>query len=338
LAYQGRNYAINRQNRVDTFMENRTANKSLSPAITVVICTHNRAELLQKAIQSLVDQDCAQDEFEVLVVDNGSTDNTREVVERFSVVGNIRYLAEPEIGLCIARNTGWRNARGEYVAYLDDDAIAAPCWIASIARAFSRHSNAGTVGGRVEPIWEDARPDWLSNELALGLTIVDWSEHERIIPDINCEWLVGANMAMPKSVLDKVGGFHPKLDRVGKNMLSGGDVFLQKQIMELGYDCVYVPQMAVRHLVMKSRLDQNWFRRRYYWQGFSDGVMRLIENDFTPLERLGMALRAAGKLIFSPDKLFCLLFSTQNPARFTTKCFALIQVGQIAALLGATSS
>jgi glycosyltransferase involved in cell wall biosynthesis len=315
-------------------MENNRKSEMQPLDLTVVICTHNRADYLTKAIHSLVNQEAIKHEFEILVVDNASTDATVEVVKQFSGLDNIRYLYEPKLGLCNARNAGWRNANGKYVAYLDDDAIASPGWVTAIRRAFLVSENTGIIGGRVQPIWEGERPGWLSDALTLGLTVIDWSKTAHVISDITQEWLVGANMAIPRDVLAEVGGFHPRLDRVGKNLLSGGDVFLQKQIIARGYGCLYVPDMAVHHLVPESRLDQNWFRRRYYWQGISDFVMRKIEHNPTRVKRLGHAVQMTVELLRSRRTLSCLLFSTDDPERFTNKCFALISIGHIAALLG----
>ena len=97
--------------------------------ISAVVCTLNRATYLARAVESLVNQTYPKEYYEIIVVDNGSTDNTREVVEQFSQCAIIRYIYEPVKGLSQARNTGWQAAAGKYVAYLDDDAIARPRWL-----------------------------------------------------------------------------------------------------------------------------------------------------------------------------------------------------------------
>lgn len=301
--------------------------------ISVVICTHNRAGFLSQAIESVIDQPLPGDE--ILVVDNGSTDDTRELARRFDGRGPLRYVFEEKIGLCHARNTGWRSASGKFVAYLDDDAIASPGWLAAIREAFNMMPSAGVVGGRVDPIWQSERPAWLSDEIAMSLTIVDWSDKPKVIQDVRVQWLVGANIAFPVSVLAEVGGFDPRLDRVGTNMLSSGDVFLQKQIIQRGYACLYYPAMAVRHLVPAGRLTKQWFIRRYYWQGISDAVMYLIDHAPLSWLRLYEALGRATRLLLLPHRLWDLIFPTSDPKRFERKCFALIDVGYIAGLLGA---
>src|SRR5262249_46367751 len=144
---------------------------------------------------------------------------------RFDSAGNVRYISEPKIGASIARNTGWRSARGRYIGFFDDDAIACEGWLAGIVEAFATTPNLGIVGGRVDPIWEAPRPAWLSDDVALSLSVLDWSSVPKIIEDSSVEWLISANMAVPACVLAEVGGFHPRLDRYGTRLLSSGDVF-----------------------------------------------------------------------------------------------------------------
>lgn len=304
-----------------------------SPGISVVICTHNRAFYLRQAIESVLAQDMPTAEYELLIVDNRSSDNTTEVCASFSA-DNVRYVYEAELGLCHARNRGWREARGRFIAYLDDDAIAEPGWLAAIKQAFTAVPTPGVVGGRVDPIWEGERPPWMSDNVSFSLTIVDWSSEPKIIPDVRVEWLVGANMAMPKAVLAEVGGFEPRLDRIGTQMLSGGDVFLQKRILERGHSCLYYPAMAVRHLVPRARLQKNWFRRRYYWQGVSDAVMELIADNPTKLGRVARGLARAGKLLARPYSLIQVLLPTDEPECFQARCFKIIEIGHIIGMLG----
>lgn len=305
------------------------------PLISVVICTHNRSDYLVKAIRSVLEQDISSCEYELMVVDNNSIDATAKIVGNFSHLGNLRYVFEPELGLCNARNTGWRNAKGRYVAYLDDDAIAAPGWLSAIREAFAMTPPPGVVGGPAFPIWESDRPAWLSDDVAVSLAILDWSDTPKPITNLKREWLVGANMAVPVSVLSEVGGFHPWLDRVGTQMLSSGDVFLQKKIIEKGYICLYYPTMAVRHHIHQSRLRKEWFIRRYYAQGLSDFIMQLIETNPSRIERFRTALTMAADIMFSPRKLSALVLPSKRPKRLTEKFFTLIKIGHIAGLIGA---
>lgn len=307
----------------------------MSILISIVIPTYNRAKYLTKAIQSLVDQNMPKDIYEIIVVDNCSTDPTKEVVKQFSSMGNIVYIYEPTLGAPRARNTGWYNARGKYVAYLDDDAIAYPTWLDKIVEVFETVTpRPGCVGGRVEPIWEASRPIWLSDSLLHGLAIINWSDTPHFLSDLSQEWLVSVNMAFPVEILKRLGGFTPSLDRVGSNLLSSGEVFLEKKIIETGYSCFYHPDVAVKHHIVKSRLNKSWFIRRYYWQGISDAAMQLIEETLSKMERTQLAIAMALRLLQSPRNLMNLIQSRNDPKQFTEKCFTLIKVGHIVGLLG----
>ena len=308
----------------------------MSIRISAIICTHNRAEYLPRAIQSLLDQSIPKDTYEIIIVDNCSTDSTREEAARFSHQANIRYIYEPTLGLSHARNTGWRAAKGRYAAYLDDDAIARPLWLHTISEVFETVTpRPGCVGGKVEPIWEAPRPAWLSDDLVTSLTVIDWSPTPFALPDLRQQWLAGANIAFPVEVLERLGGFVSGLDRAGKKLLSSGDVFLEKQIVEAGFSCFYHPGMAVAHHIQKARLQQSWFIRRYYWQGVSDAAMQLLVEAPTRSRRVRLALMKAVDLLKSPRYLLNLAWPSDDPKRFTEKCFTLIAVGHIAGLLGA---
>jgi glycosyltransferase involved in cell wall biosynthesis len=308
----------------------------MSIVISAVICTHNRARYLEKAIQSLVDQHIPRDRYEIIIVDNCSTDATRGVVEKFANRGDIRYVYEPTLGLSHARNTGWRSARGKYVAYLDDDAMATPKWLETILDTFETvRPMPGCVGGKVDPIWEGPRPVWVSDEIVTCLTVIDWSDKPHFIDDIRRQWLVGANIAFPVKVLHQVDGCAAGLDRAGRRLLSSGDIFLEKQIIKAGYRCFYNPEILARHAVERSRLEKVWFRRRYLWQGFSDAAMPILEERPSAAGRIKAALPLVLRLAKSPRRLLTLLLPTDDPRVFTEKCFTWIALGHIAGLLGA---
>jgi hypothetical protein len=155
------------------------------------------------------------------------------------------------------------------------------------------------------------------------------------LPDLRQQWLAGANIAFPVEVLERLGGFVSGLDRAGKRLLSSGDVFLEKEIVRAGLSCFYHPTMAVTHHIQKARLQQRWFTRRYYWQGISDAAMQLLEEAPSRSERVRLASTKAVELLKSPGTLLNLAWPTDDPRRFTEKCFTLIAVGHIAGLLGA---
>jgi glycosyltransferase involved in cell wall biosynthesis len=302
------------------------------PLISVIICTHNRAEYLEHSVASVLEQS-SDAEFELIVVDNCSTDATATVVQRFAGSARLQHAREPILGLSRARNTGRRLARGRYIVYLDDDAIAMPGWVRAIPQAFAVASSVAIVGGRVEPIWEAPRPEWLSDDLAMGLAVVNWSDEPRLLHDINREWLVGANIAFDAKVLDELGGFDEALGRSGPRLLSGEETILQHRAIERGYACVYYPEMHARHVISASRMNKGWFRRRYFWQGVSDAVMELADAPPALLTRVRMGVTATRLVIGDSNKLRDLLTDSNDPGEFTRRTFLLIEVGHAAGLL-----
>lgn len=150
------------------------------PEISGVICTHNRERYLEKCILSLLDQSLDADRYEILVIDNGSTDSTKEICDRFIEQPNFRYLFEPVLGLSQARNTGWQQAKGKYVGYLDDDAVAVRTWLEKALWSFE-HINPlpEWVGGPIELEWEVNAPPWITDEYKVALGWLDWGERER---------------------------------------------------------------------------------------------------------------------------------------------------------------
>ena len=302
--------------------------------ISAVICTLNRAEYLRKAIQSLVEQTLATEHYEIIVVDNHSIDNTKQVVtEEFAHVTNLRYLYEPVLGLSQARNTGWQNAKGKYIAYLDDDAIACSQWLEKILQAFETiDPQPGCVGGKVEPIWEADKPNWLSERFFPYLTIIDWSDTPTILEDRR--YIAGANMAFPKFLLEKVAGFQVKLGRKGGKLLSNEEILLRDRIKDNGYSIYYDPGIAVKHHVSASRLTQSWFTNRFYWQGVSEAA--LLNYQKSPLfsERIELGVAEIKKILKSPKLLAHSVLPTKQTSHFTNKCQTFKRVGYVLGLFG----
>jgi glycosyltransferase involved in cell wall biosynthesis len=302
--------------------------------ISAVICTLNRADYLRKALRSLVYQTLPDEQYEILVVDNGSTDNTKQVVlGEFSHVPNLRFLHEPLLGLSQARNTGWHNAVGEYVAYMDDDAIASPQWLETILNVFETiKPQPGCVGGKIEPIWEVSRPPWLSDKVVPHLAVLDWSRTPIILNDK--QYVAGANIAFPRRLLEITGGFPVSLGRKGNKLLSNEELLLQRKLKDTGYHCFYDPEIAVWHHIPASRLRQGWFARRMYWQGASEAIVQMHQESPSTTKRLRMVVRAAGSLLLSPRRLGNLVVPTNNADRFESKCSVLAQIGYVSGLLG----
>jgi glycosyltransferase involved in cell wall biosynthesis len=306
----------------------------MSVVISVAVCTHNRARHLRLALESLAKQTLSRDCWEVLVIDNASTDQTRRVVEEFrGTLPRVRYHFEPTVGVSSARNAGWRGARGEFVAYLDDDAIAEASWLERILGFLtSVEPTPGAVGGRVDPIWEGPRPVWLSDTTAAALSLVHWSNSPIALrPD---QWIVAANVAFPRRVVEEAGGFRLDLGRRGRILLSNEENLLRLQIERLGYTCYYHPEIRVRHHVHASRLTRAWFLRRSRWQGISDARLEAHAQPRRPRERFRIGCRTLAGVLFSPRTIGALLIPTRHPERFRRQSDAWYRLGYGTGQLG----
>jgi len=302
--------------------------------ISVIICTLDRPHYLRLAIQSVMSQTLARDCYELLIVDNGSIDEIERMIRKeFGSVPNLRYIREPTIGLSRARNTGWIEATGKHVAYLDDDAIACPRWLEAILGVFqTQRSSLGCVGGKIDLLWEFPPPKWLSTELMGYLGRIDWSEVPCVLPET--QWLGGGNIAFPRQLLAEVGGFESHLGRVGARLLSSEEILVRRQLESRGHGCYYHPEIQVWHHVPAVRMTQAWFRRRCYWQGVSNALLHMYRDVPSVSTRLGIASRELVRLLTSPRRLVDLGRPTREPAQFLRQCGEISRVGYVAGLFG----
>ena len=251
--------------------------------ISVVIATHNRARYLIKALEGLAQQTLSHDKFEVLVVDNNSTDDTKQVVTLFAKTNIfVEYFHEPKLGSNIARNTGWYQATGKYVAFLDDDAVPNSFWLENIIKAFAHtQTHLGIVGGKVNPVWEEEKPRWIQGKLLSALSVLDYGDSPRFLQEN--EFFFSVNMAFKRNLLEKFGGFETGVSRSGKNLLTNDEIPISIKIRQAGYKLYYDPSIFVDHIIPAGRLTMPWFTRRYFSQGYSDALMwRIMEKpDFS---------------------------------------------------------
>lgn len=249
------------------------------PEISAVICTRDRSAYLANCLRGLEQQSLASSRFEVIVIDNGSKDDTAAVSAEFTDRNaNFHYHVEPRGGLSIARNTGLRMSRAAIVAYTDDDAVPDSSWLERYCERFRQcPAEVGIIGGDVVPVWEAPRPAWLVEELLRPLSAgLRWSTEARILRP--GEWLIEVNSAYRKAALVRAGGFPEQLGRMDSMLLSG-DGAVNLLIEQAGYLLFYDPQIIVHHHIAASRVTRTWFRRRYFWQGVSmNKLHRYVEE------------------------------------------------------------
>lgn len=261
------------------------------PALSIAVCTHDRAERLVRALGSLIAQTVAPSRLEILVIDNASTDATRSHVDALRARGgSLRYLYEPTLGLTHARNRALHAARSPYLAFLDDDEVADPGWAAQLLAAIDAIRPApACIGGPIAPLWEAPRPDWLGDALLGYYSVIDLGpELHRLDPTRTP--LYGGNFCFARTPLIAVGGFDATLGRRGAHLLSNEDVWAQRRLARAGGTIWYVPGARVRHEVPAARLTPDWVAERAWWQGFSDARMRRLEGGSAGRHAVGATL------------------------------------------------
>jgi len=257
------------------------------PYISVVIGTYNRCEVLRGALESLLNQDSGGTEYEVIVVDNNSTDDTRKMVDNLRENlgrNNLIYCFERTQGVSHARNRGITVARGRLIAFTDDDIRPARNWISSVREGFNKFPNADCIGGKVLPPPSVEFPAWLTAKHWTPLALLDLGSKPINLDVRNGPGLVAANMAVRASVFTDVGTFQPQLQRVKNGIGSMEDHEFQLRLMSAQKSLMYVPDLVVHAHVLPERLTRDYHRRWYRGHGYFYAVMR--SDDFETSSKL----------------------------------------------------
>jgi glycosyltransferase involved in cell wall biosynthesis len=239
--------------------------------ISVIVCTYNRSESLRKTLGSLAQVWApAGTSWELIVVDNNSTDDTAEVVKTFVAASSlsVRYIFEINQGLSHARNAGIRAARGDIVAFTDDDVTVDPRWLCELRKTFDQFGCVG-VGGRIVTMWICQKPAWLEldgpHRLLTPVPSFDLGE-EPCELDTNTP-AFGANMAFKKVAFEKYGFFRTDLGRQGSKLMSYEDTEFCTRLFRGGDRLLYAPSAIVYHPATKARLRKSYFQSLYFSHG-----------------------------------------------------------------------
>lgn len=237
--------------------------------ITVILCTYNRCGVLAKALDSVAASRLpASTNWEVLVIDNNSSDGTRDVIEGYcrNFPDRFRYIFESKQGKSHALNNGIRQARGELLAFIDDDVIAEPLWLQNLTEPLI-NGNWGGAGGRILAQEIFAVPRWLPMEgpysLSGMLALFDLGDHAR---ELTCPPF-GTNMAFRKSIFEKYGMFRTDMGPCPGSEIRNEDTEFGRRLMSAGVRLWYEPSAVVYHAVPESRLTKSYLLRFWYDQG-----------------------------------------------------------------------
>jgi glycosyltransferase involved in cell wall biosynthesis len=245
-------------------------------SIDIVICTYNRAAGLDATLSALSQQSPAVDvAWSVLVVDNASTDATAEIVGAHSfrrLLPGLRRVRENDQGLTPARRRGVRETSAPWIAFVDDDNLLEPGWLDAIAQAIRSHPQAGAIGGRVVLDWEHSPPAFFER---FGFC---FAEQEPGAAACELNSLVGAGMVVSRKALVECGWLERPLlaDRVGRRLVSGGDVEIAQRIRGAGYSLWFTPEAVLRHRIPRDRTSLRYLLRVNHGLGGSEALVSAL--------------------------------------------------------------
>lgn len=251
--------------------------------ISVIVPTHNRCKSLRNTIFSLQEQNFPKDGYEIVVVDNNSTDKTLEVVEECNRNGKkeVIYVQEPEIGLHNSRHAGAKAAKGEILAYVDDDVICDSNWLSELVKPYT-DPEVGCVGGKILPKWEAEPPEWVKLYPS-SLSLLDLGD---AIKELKTPKIYGCNFSIRRSLLFEVGGFNP--DAFGDKKLiwyrGDGETGLLRKVLAIDSKIIYMPHAIVWHVIPESRMTLNYFKNRNFIQGISASFSAYRTERFSRFE------------------------------------------------------
>ena len=272
-------------------------------SVSVLICTYNRARLLQQTLEALSAARSPDCDVDIVVIDNNSTDDTAAVISRAARQSRwpIHTALEPCQGKSFALNRGLALARGDILALTDDDVLPADDWLVRMVDRF-RAPHTIFVFGKVLPRWEVPPPPELLTTVARDiwgpLALVDYGDEvvEYDAQSFGARRLpIGANLAIRRDAIDRVGGWRTDLGKVDNTLIAGEDHELCVRLYRAGlYSGIYDPAVAVHHFVPACRLRRSYFRQWFYWHGrtvarMDDAVY--LEVDLTHVPRIARVPR-----------------------------------------------
>jgi glycosyltransferase involved in cell wall biosynthesis len=298
--------------------------------ISVILCTYNRCQSLQLALESLASSQMPEStEWEVLVIDNNSKDDTRKVVEAFSASNGRRfkYIFEPQQGKSFALNRGIREASGEILAFVDDDITAEPTWLMELTKPLSNPEWVGT-GGRVYLPKNFVAPSWMAVEghhsLVSILALFDLGAEAHLLKISP----LGNNMAFRRQIFEQYGGFRTDLGPMPGSEIRYEDTEFATRVMSGGGRILYVPTAIVRHAIDPRRLSKKYFLAYHFDYG------RALIREKGKRAAVGVVPRSFISLLnrvlhILPKRAWAWIRETEMQKRFFNKCRVWTTIGEI---------
>lgn len=242
--------------------------------LSIIFCTYNREKYIYNAMKSVVEQDFPIQDYEILLINNNSTDHTADICRQFQAdYSNVtfRYYVEKKQGLSYARNRGVEESRGDVLVFVDDDATVFDTYLSSICSFFEKYPEVGACGGPIVPVYEVEKPKWLSHytEQLIGGALYRGDELE---PFRNGKYPGGGNSAFRKEIFDKYGLFNVELGRKGTGLIGAEEKDLYDRLTRGDEAFYYLPQMGIYHYIPEKKLTEAHFRELTYSIGKSERI------------------------------------------------------------------
>lgn len=244
------------------------------PRLTVVVATYNRSESLVRCLESFRTQSAPREQWEVVVVNNNSKDDTEERFAQF-VAANpdlpVRMVREERQGLSHARNCGMEAAKSPYIAIIDDDETVNVDFVRGYVEFFDAHPTVVAAGGRIVPCYEQGRPSWISPYTERPIANpLDLGDEVRAFGRGRCPG--GGNMAVRRTAIERFGAFDPSLGRTGKRLIGGEETDFFNRLARSGEPFYYVPQSIIYHHIAPEKLTHDYFTRLSHAIGVSEQI------------------------------------------------------------------
>lgn len=262
------------------------------PKLSILICTYNRADLLQECLESLTQQTATPEDFEVIVVDNNSPDHTAATTKSFmDPMPNLRLVKEIQQGLCFARNRGYKEAKADWVLYLDDDALASHNMVERALQTIKQYPQYKVIGGVALPWYKYPKPKWYKD------SYVPTNElpYKTVSQVRGNQYAIGCIMIFHKQTLQDFGGFSEELGGMSKDKIVYNDeIEVQIRMRRKGIPMAHDPELIIRHLVAPYKLNVDWFFKSSFALGRDNVDAKNVNKH--PLNLLLISLVAFGMM------------------------------------------
>ena len=222
---------------------------------SIIVCTYNRDKFIYSSLQKIAEKGFTTSDYEIVLVNNNSTDDTEKFCNKFKAdypQVTFRYFVETNQGLSFARNRGIAEAKGDWLVFIDDDAMLQPGYLANLKANIALHPDAGAFGGRITPVFESGvAPDWLCRWTYSWVSAIDMGKDVKLFT--GSKFPIGANMGISRAAIEKCGTFNTELGRNKKNLMGGEEKDIFFRLKAAGIPIYYFPDVSVNHIIPPHR-------------------------------------------------------------------------------------